>query len=59
MIRTINGAAADMGGAAVAAGGGPYATCTQAHEDGYDISQGDPDYWSAGDRDSDRIACES
>ena len=60
MIRTINGAAAAMGGAAVAAAGGPYATCTRADEDGrYDISQGDPDYWSAGDRDSDCNACES
>ena len=49
-----------MGGAPEAAAGGPYANCTQAHEDGrYDISQGDPDYWSAGDRDSDGIACES
>ena len=53
-------AAAAMGGAPVAAAGGPYANCTQAHKDGrYDIPQGDPDYWSAGDRDSDGIACES
>ena len=59
MIRTIV-AAATMGDAPEAAAGGPYANCTQAHKDGrYDIPQGDPDYWSAGDRDSDGIACES
>ena len=39
---------------------GKYANCTQAHRDGrYDIPQGDPDYWPAGDRDHDGIACES
>ena len=60
MIRTIIVAAATIGGAPEAAAGGPYANCTQAHKDGrYDISPGDPDYWSAGDRDSDGIACES
>jgi hypothetical protein len=55
MIQAINRAAAAMGGTPVVAADGP----TQAHEDGYDISQGDPDYWSAGDRDSDCNACES
>ena len=64
MIRTIIATAAiagtAMAGAPVATAGGPYANCTQAHKDGrYDIPQGDPDYWSAGDRDSDGIACES
>jgi hypothetical protein len=39
---------------------GPYANCTDAHKDGrYDIPKGDPDYWPAGDRDQDGIACES
>ena len=43
-----------------AAASGKYDNCTEAHQDGrYDIPQGDPDYWSAGDRDSDGIACES
>ena len=53
-------AAAAIGAAPVAAADGPYANCTQAHKHGrWDIPQGDPDYWSAGDRDSDGIACES
>ena len=35
-------------------------TCTQAHKDGrWDIPKGDPDYWPAGDRDNDGVACES
>jgi hypothetical protein len=54
----VVGAAVGIAPAALAAG--PYANCTQAHKDGrYDIPQGDPDYWSAGDRDGDGIACES
>jgi hypothetical protein len=64
MIRTIFVAAAiaaaAIGVAPVAAASGQYANCTQAHNDGrYDIPQGDPDYWSGGDRDGDGIACES
>jgi hypothetical protein len=40
--------------------GGPYRNCTEAHQDGRsNIPQGDPDYWPAGDRDNDGIACES
>ena len=63
MIRTLIVAlaiaAAAIGAAPVAAASGKYANCG-AHQDGrYDIPQGDPDYWSAGDRDSDGIACES
>lgn len=43
-----------------AAAAGPYANCTEAHQDGrWDIPKGDPDYWSRGDRDGDGIACES
>jgi hypothetical protein len=53
-------AAAAVGAASVANAEGPYANCTQAHADGrYDIPQGDTDYWPAGDRDQDGIACES
>jgi hypothetical protein len=38
----------------------PYPNCTAAHKDGrWDIPKGDPDYWPAGDRDNDGIACES
>jgi len=52
--------AAAIGAAPVAAASGKYSNCSEAHQDGrYDIPQGDPDYWSAGDRDSDGIACES
>jgi Excalibur calcium-binding domain len=52
--------AAVLGLAPTASASGPYANCTQAHADGrYDIPQGDPDYWPAGDRDHDGIACES
>ena len=58
VAASIVGAAVGTAPAALAAG--PYANCTQAHKDGrYDIPQGDPDYWSAGDRDGDGIACES
>lgn len=47
-------------GSPVSSAAGPYRNCTQAHADGrYDIPQGDPDYWSGGDRDGDGIACES
>lgn len=53
-------AVAATGLAPIAAATGPYANCTQAHKDGrWDIPQGDPDYWSGGDRDGDGIACES
>jgi hypothetical protein len=42
--------AAVLGLAPTASASGPYANCTQAHNDGrYDIPQGDPDYWPAGD----------
>ena len=42
-------AAAAIGAAPSAAADGPYANCTQAHNDGrWDILQGDPDYWPAG-----------
>lgn len=42
------------------AAGQKYSNCTQAHADGrYDIPQGDPDYWTGGDRDHDGYACES
>jgi len=52
--------AALLGLAPLASASGPYANCTQAHADGrYYIPQDDPDYWSAGDRDNDGIACES
>ncbi|MUL80504.1 MULTISPECIES: excalibur calcium-binding domain-containing protein [unclassified Mycolicibacterium] len=37
----------------------PYKNCTEAHQDGrYNIPQGDPAYWSGGDRDGDGYACE-
>ncbi|MET0456253.1 MAG: excalibur calcium-binding domain-containing protein [Mycobacterium sp.] len=53
-------AAVAVGIAPAASAAGPYRNCTAAHEDGrYDIPQGDPDYWSGGDRDGDGIACES
>jgi Excalibur calcium-binding domain len=49
-----------VGVAPAAMASGPYANCTAAHKDGrYDIPQGDPDYWSGGDRDGDGVACES
>jgi hypothetical protein len=49
-----------VGVAPAASAAGPYRNCTAAHQDGrYDIPQGDPDYWSGGDRDGDGIACES
>jgi hypothetical protein len=52
--------AAALCAAPVASASGPYANCTQAHNDGrWDIPKGDPDYWPAGDRDNDGIACES
>ncbi|RDH74821.1 calcium-binding protein [Mycolicibacterium moriokaense] len=52
--------AAGFGTAPSVLAAGPYKNCTQAHQDGrYDIPQGDPDYWSGGDRDGDGIACES
>jgi hypothetical protein len=64
MIKAIVVAAAIVGAAIGTApatlAAGPYANCTQAHKDGrWDIPQGDPDYWSAGDRDGDGVACES
>jgi hypothetical protein len=64
MIKAIVVAAAIFGAAVGTApavfAAGPYANCTQAHKDGrYDIPQGDPDYWSGGDRDGDGVACES
>ena len=64
MIRTLIVAAAiaaaAIGAAPVATADGPYANCTQAHQDGrYDIPEGDSDYWPGGDRDNDGIACES
>jgi hypothetical protein len=58
----IGGAALAIatGAAPMASAHGKYSNCTQAHQDGrYDIPQGDPDYWSGGDRDDDGIACES
>jgi hypothetical protein len=64
MIKVIIVAAAIAGAAVGTAptvvAAGPYANCTEAHNDGrYDIPQSDSDYWSAGDRDGDGIACES
>ena len=60
MIRAFIVAAAIAAAAIAAAAVGKYSNCTQAHKDGrYDIPQGDPDYWSGGDRDNDGIACES
>jgi Excalibur calcium-binding domain len=64
MIRTLIVAlaiaCAAIAAAPVAAAHGPYKNCTEAHQDGrYDIPKGDPDYWPAGDRDGDGIACES
>lgn len=53
-------AAALMVAAPAANANGKYANCTEAHRDGsYDIPQGDPDYWPAGDRDKDGFACDS
>jgi hypothetical protein len=61
MIRTLVVAAfvvatTAIGVAPAAVADGPYANCSEARAN---IPQGDPDYWSAGDRDSDGIACES
>ena len=48
-----------FGVAPVASAEGPYRNCTEAHQDGAgDIPQGSSDYWPAGDRDNDGIACE-
>jgi hypothetical protein len=53
-------AASTLGYAPAALADGKYANCTEAHQDGrYDIPQGDPDYWSGGDRDHDGYACDS
>jgi hypothetical protein len=53
-------AAVGIGIAPAASATGTYGNCTQAHQDGrWDIPQGDPAYWSGGDRDGDGIACES
>jgi hypothetical protein len=53
-------AAVGFGVAPAASATGPYRNCTQAHQDGrWDIPSSDPDYWPAGDRDNDGIACES
>jgi hypothetical protein len=50
---------ASVGIAPTAEAAGPYRNCTEAHADGrYNIPQGDPDYWSGGDRDNDGLACE-
>jgi hypothetical protein len=52
--------AAAIGAATAHAATGSYANCTEARQDGRsNIPQGDPDYWSGGDRDGDGIACES
>ena len=52
-------AAAGVGVAPAALAAGSSRNCTQAHQDGrWDIPQGDPDYWSGGDRDGDGVACE-
>lgn len=64
MFRTVVSAVAIVAAsvflAPSAAAEGPYANCTQAKADGaHDIPQGDPNYWSGGDRDGDGIACES
>jgi hypothetical protein len=65
MIRTLVVAAfvvaaTAIGVAPAAVADGPYAHCSEARADGRaNIPQGDPDDWSAGDRDSDGIACES
>jgi len=60
IAASLVAAAAGLGAASVANAEGPYANCTQAKADGrYDIPQGDPDYWTGGDRDQDGIACES
>jgi hypothetical protein len=59
-LTAVAVSAAVLGLAPTASASGPYANCTQAHANGrYDIPQGDPDYWPAGDRDHDGIACES
>lgn len=53
---TLSGVAA----APAAMADGPYANCTEAHNDGrWDIPQNDPDYWDDGDRDHDGYACDS
>ena len=60
IVAAIICGAAGMGAATASASLGSYSNCTEAHQDGrYDIPQGDPDYWSGGDRDSDGVACES
>jgi len=60
LLAAVIVAATAVGLTPVAAAAGPYRNCTEAHKDGrYDIPQGDPDYWSGGDRDGDGIACES
>jgi hypothetical protein len=64
VIRTVLSAAvivvATVGLAPSANADAPFANCTQAKAAGYhDIPQGDPNYWSGGDRDHDGIACES
>ncbi|MCG5432463.1 excalibur calcium-binding domain-containing protein [Mycobacterium sp. MYCO198283] len=52
--------AAGVAAAPAALAEGQYKNCSQAHADGRsNIPQGDPDYWSGGDRDGDGIACES
>jgi hypothetical protein len=53
-------AAVAVGMAPAASAAGPHRNCTAAHQDGrWDIPRDDPDYWPAGDRDDDGIACES
>jgi hypothetical protein len=65
MFRALTAAsflvtATAIGLAPQAVASGPYANCTAAHQDGrWDIPKGDQDYWPAGDRDNDGIACES
>jgi hypothetical protein len=59
-VATAAIAVVTVGIAPIASATGPYRNCTQAHQDGrWDIPQGDPDYWSGGDRDGDGVACES
>ena len=60
MLVAVAISAVGFGVAPIAAADGPYRNCTEAHQDGrWDIPQGDSDYWPAGDRDNDGIACES
>jgi hypothetical protein len=60
LIAAVAISAVGIGIAPAASATGTYRNCTQAHQDGrWDIPQGDPDYWSGGDRDGDGIACES